>query len=976
MNSISINNNQLVPSPDHRHANRRARKQPRTCVTAMNRGHTMNICNYNTRTLNDNNLDILLNEIENINWDIIGLSETKIPKTEVTTTNKDHLLFTSGNQIQKRNGTGFLVHKKLKDHVIDFNPISDRIAVLKLKTKVSKIIIIQTYFPTTQHPDEEVEEIYNTIQDIIDRTPTRDTLIISGDFNAKVGGLKDSHPGIIGNHTIGTSNERGKMLANFCARNRLCITNTYFRKRRLNTWTSPNSLTKNQIDFIIVKQQEMKNVKDSCILKTPDVSDHNMLRMKWKIRWKWNKPKRHNKYNLNSLNDHDIKSAFQLDLKNRFDALQNVEDPNLTLIDIESCIINSAEKTIPPTDKITPEWMTTKTKTAISNKKKIRQLKGDDSIEYKIAKAETKKLVKKDKIHSIEKQCDTISSLPQNKQFYAAIKKLKNPENHTFGWGIKTDDGSIITDKDNILEEWAKFYETLYNDTTPQHQIDDDFEPNIPPFTISEVENAIKKLNNGKAAGIDKIQAELLIHGGRPIVKQLHQLFNQILQTGKIPESFKKSIIVVIFKKGDKLQCKNYRPINLLNHTYKAFMIAIATRIKSDLYQCLPRSQAAYQPGRTTIEQIISLQQMIEKSIEFNTPLHAVFIDFKKAFDSIKLSNLWQALAKTPVNKRYINLLRKTYLGSTAKIKTNIGETRFIEILKGAKQGDILAALLFCILLATVILKTEEETKSGFKIGGHIISNISFADDIAATNENEQNLQTYIDRLEANAAEVGLIISKEKTKTFSTEKGKDLRITLQDELIEQVTNFNYLGHTISCKGDHTPALEHRINIGWAAVNRNKTLLTSKRIPLHIKTKVYKTYIIPAVTYGLEAIAWTKSLENKLEIFQNKIMRMITGNKQIEKISIEILRKQTNLPSLMSIVKRNKLRLYGHLKRSEKGLAKICIEGIIPGKRNKGRPKHRWREDIKNWTGITKWTESNKAVQDRKKWREIVESHSA
>ena len=965
-----------MPSPDHRHAIRRARKQPRTCVTATNRGITMNICNYNVRTLNDDNLDLLLSEVNSIKWDIIGLSETKLINTEVKVTDKEHLLFTSGNLKQKRNGTGFLVHKSLKDNVIAFIPMSDRLSVLKIRTKTSKIIIIQVYFPTTQYPDDEVEELYNKIQNIIDQTPIRDTLIISGDFNAKVGGLKDSHQGIVGHHTTSTANERGKTLANFCSRNQLCITNTFFRKRRLNSWTSPNSLTKNQIDFIIVRKQEMNNVKDSCILKTPDISDHNMIRMKFKIRWKWNKPKYSKKLNLNSLNDSIIKSAFQLELKNKFSILQNLEDPESTLEGIESSILDSAKKTIPQDSNAKPEWMTSKTKSAIENKKKIRKSHGEHSAEYKIAKAETKKLIKKDKIQSIEKECDDISKLPPNKQFYAAIKKLKQPRNRTFGWGIKAEDGSILTDKDKILEEWAKFYETLYNDSSTQHSIDDSSELSIPSFTISEVENAIRQLKYGKAPGIDGIHSELLSYGGRPIAEQLLKLFNQILRTGKIPENFKKAIIVVIFKKGDRLQCKNYRPISLLNHTYKVFMLAIASRVKSDLYSFFPRSQAAYQPGRTTLEQIISLQQMVEKSIEFNTPLYAVFIDFKKAFDSIKLNNLWEALAKTSINKRYINLLKQTYLGSTSKIKTDIGETRFIKILKGVKQGDILAAILFCILLATVILKTEEECQSGYRIGGHNISDVGYADDIAAISDSEEKLQEYIRILETNAAEVGLMINIEKTKSFTTEKDKQINMSLQNQTLEQVENFIYLGHNISCRGDHAPALDHRISLGWRAVNKNKILLTSKRIPLNIKTKIYKTYVSPVITYGLEAIAWTEALENKLEIFQNKIMRMMTNHKLSDKISIENLRKKTNLPPLISSVKRNKIRLFGHLKRSEKGVAKICIEGNVPGKRGRGRPRHRWRDDITNWTGISSWTKMNKKIQNRKEWRKVVWSQSA
>ena len=99
------------------------------------------------------------------------------------------------------------------------------------------------------------------------------------------------------------------------------------------------------------------------------------------------------------------------------------------------------------------------------------------------------------------------------------------------------------------------------------------------------------------------------------------------------------------------------------------------------IYIPVSPSQAAYQPGRGTVEQIFALSQLIEKSIEFNKPLYIVFIDFAKAFDSIKLDKLWSILDKTTLNKNYINLLKSIYDGSAeAVIKTDHGISRVVDI--------------------------------------------------------------------------------------------------------------------------------------------------------------------------------------------------------------------------------------------------------------------------------------------------------
>ena len=130
-------------------------------------------------------------------------------------------------------------------------PISDRLALLTLKTKFSNIVSIQCYFPTSKSSDEDIYDMYDQIENIVKDIPRRDHLFIMGDFNCKVGNLHIDYPVAIGKHTVGKGNERGELLAEFCTRNNLVVTNTRFPKRKLYTWTSPDGSTRNQINFII-----------------------------------------------------------------------------------------------------------------------------------------------------------------------------------------------------------------------------------------------------------------------------------------------------------------------------------------------------------------------------------------------------------------------------------------------------------------------------------------------------------------------------------------------------------------------------------------------------------------------------------------------------------------------------------------------------------------------------------------------------
>ena len=78
---------------------------------------------------------------------------------------------------------------------------------------------------------------------------------------------------------------------------------------------------------------------------------------------------------------------------------------------------------------------------------------------------------------------------------------------------------------------------------------------------------------------------------------------------------------------------------------------------------------------------------------------------------------------------------------------------------------------------------------------------------------------------------------------------------------------------------------------------------------------------------MDCLTWNKALANRIEVFQNHIMRFITGHKLIDKIRISTLRNTTTLPPLFDNVKSKCLKLFGHVKRSEVGLSKICFEAI-------------------------------------------------
>lgn len=211
-----------------------------------------------------------------------------------------------------------------------------------------------------------------------------------------------------------------------------------------------------------------------------------------------------------------------------------------------------------------------------------------------------------------------------------------------------------------------------------------------------------------------------------------------------------------------------------------------------------------------------------------------------------------------------MNLLKSLYDGSLAAIKTDHGISRFVNIQKGVKQGDIVSAILFCFALSAVILKTEDNCNHGYSIGGQIISNLAYADDIAVTNSDIKLLQHFIDNLTSNAKEIRLEINLKKTVSMPTDNTQPkLNICIYRKSINQVNEFVYLGYKLSSSNNQEVAMKQRIGLGWAAFAKHENSLKSKRIPINIKTRIYETYILPVVLYSLDCITWNTKLSQKI-----------------------------------------------------------------------------------------------------------------
>ena len=165
-------------------------------------------------------------------------------------------------------------------------------------------------------------------------------------------------------------------------------------------------------------------------------------------------------------------------------------------------------------------------------------------------------------------------------------------------------------------------------------------------------------------------------------------------------------------------------------------------------------------------------------------------------------------------------------------------------------------------------------------------------------------------------------------------------------------------------------IEKRGNIAKEKISKMASLLTSRKLKLKTKIRIVKCYIYSLFCYGCESWTLSKVLEAKIESFEMLCLRKIGNVKWSDRVSNDrVLEKLKTKRTLLSDIKKRKLRYFGHVKRSNNILTTV-VEGKLEGRRPRGRPRNTWMTDVREWTGLPASACTSRAA-DRSLWSVIA-----
>ncbi|KAE9412388.1 hypothetical protein Angca_004682, partial [Angiostrongylus cantonensis] len=285
------------------------------------------------------------------------------------------------------------------------------------------------------------------------------------------------------------------------------------------------------------------------------------------------------------------------------------------------------------------------------------------------------------------------------------------------------------------------------------------------------------------------------------------RLFTRYLSECKVSTRWKSSRTVLLFQKGDLYALGNYRPICLLSVVYKLFTRVILNRIDRTLDEGQQCEQAGFRKGFSTVDHIHTITRLIEVLRQFKRPLCLTFIDLEKAFDSVEIEAVMEALGSQGVPFQYIKILCELYKNFTTKIFPFYSDIT-VHVKRVVRQGDTISPILFTATLQNVIRKLECYNMR-VKIDGRHIHHLRFTDDIVLITPDISQAERMLADFDKALGKIGVRLNPRKTMFMKSGLVLFAPFTLNGTKISDWSSYVHLGREINMMNDLALELSRR-----------------------------------------------------------------------------------------------------------------------------------------------------------------------
>ena len=301
--------------------------------------------------------------------------------------------------------------------------------------------------------------------------------------------------------------------------------------------------------------------------------------------------------------------------------------------------------------------------------------------------------------------------------------------------------------------------------------------------------------------------------------------------------------------------------------------------------------------------------------------------------------------------------------------------TDAFQVKTGVRQGCLLSPFLFLLAIDWLMKTSTQEKRNGIQWTlWDQLEDLDFADDLALLSHTQQQMQEKTSIVAATSARIGLNIHKGKSKVLKVNATNAAPIMLEDEAIEEVDSFIYLGSTVDKQGGTDADVKRRVGNARAAFQQLKNVWVSKHLSNKLKIRTFNTMVKPVLLYGAETWRNTTVNMKRIQSFINNCLRRILGIHWPDKISNLKLWERTGQKPVEQEILQRRWRWIGHtIRKSASNTTRQALNWNPQGKRRRGRPRNTWRRDVEadiKELGLN-WGKLERLAQDRDAWRTLV-----
>lgn len=814
-----------------------------------------------------------------LDYDILCFTETHL-SSEISTaeifSDTDFNVYRKDRNIH---GGGVLIaiKKHIPHSIIDITSDAEVIGIkLHSETPVALFCVYRS--PSQTQPEN------SSLIDFLQSCAEQNNVVLTGDFNLPNINWEADPPQLLPN-SYNKSLHQGFLT-------------TFLSIGMAQLVKSPTHILGNILDLILTSDS---NLCSNIIIYPPQISDHGKLTFDLTFPCKLDDNK--------TLSILLYRNVDQEKLDNHLYSLldeltndANAGAPVSALWDKFELSIKYAVEICVPTKQITvnrysPPWITLEIRRKSRALKRLfsKYRKTDDPYllcKYKNMHRTYRKLLKKAKTSYLRNKIFLPMESGDTKPFYKYINSNKTKKQSVDN--IERANGDLTENPEEIANILNNYFEKQFcsDHCLTKKDLDNvsmrDLTIQVTPKGVYDL---LTSLSSNKAPGPDQITVPMLKTNPDLVSECLSIIYNQSIKQMSIPDRWREANVVPIHKQGQRTNASNYRPISLTCICCKILEHIVLHHLNKQLDKILTHNQHGFRSGLSCDTQLVSTYHKLARNFDSGSSTHALFLDFRKAFDTVPHKLLINKMKSYNLNPTIVKWVTDFLSKRSQRVIVSGVSSEPIKVTSGVPQGSVIGPKLFLLyindlpdhLTCSVSLYADDTL---------LFQPVNSVNDSLSFQNNINLISSWSDKwlLDFNT-------NKCKIMVFNTTSKLDVPTTyfLKGQKLEVIDNYSYLGVWISSSLNWSIHMENKINKAVSILGMIRR--TISHAPKDIKLLAYKSLCRPILEYASQVWDPYKNQDIKaIESVQKQAIRFISNLKGREH-SITEHRKKLELDTL-------------------------------------------------------------------------------